>query len=93
MIMFKFVDRQCKILRKAAFEEQTKMGIIYADYEKTISEPRWGIVLAVGPKVDKEIQVGSEIWIEPLGWTTAFKPYGEEPFWFTSIEKVIGIAE
>lgn len=91
LIIFQFEDESTTIQRKAAFQEKTAAGILYKDYEKTVNDPRWGKVLAVGPKVIPDIQIGSRIFIEALGWTTAYRLNGLEPIWFTDDERVIGV--
>ena len=90
-IIFRFLDASTRIDRKAAFEERTAGGIIYKNYEKTVSDPRWGVVLAVGPDVIDDIKVGMNIFIESLGWTTAYKLNNSDPVWFTEDSRVIGV--
>ena len=51
-----------------------------------------GKVVAVGPKVDPEITVGTKILIEPLMWTDGFTHDGVK-LWQTTDAKVIGIEE
>jgi co-chaperonin GroES (HSP10) len=88
-IQFQFLDRAAMIDGRQGFEERTEAGIVYKNYEKSIMSPRWGRVLAVGPDVDPQIKVGSLILIENLGWTTAVRLQGMEPFWMTREDKVL----
>ena len=87
-IIFKFETE----VAKGAFVDKTEAGIIiHRSHDLGAKDPRWGIVYAVGPKVE-HVKVGDKILIEPLMWTEGFK-YEDEKYWRTNEQKVMGIAE
>lgn len=95
-IIFQFEDEVVRKsdngLDRAQFSEVTDWGFQISSFEEGTQKPRWGIVVAIGKDVDKEIKVGSKILIEALQWTNAVKFEGEY-YWRTNSDKVLAIDE
>lgn len=80
--------------------EKTEWGFEFAvSKNNTAQPPRWGKIVAVGPDVnahlpdDFKMSAGDTILIEPLMWTESYDDQDGEKFWFTSLEKVMMIAD
>lgn len=52
-----------------AFIEVSDWGFAHHNFDESTSTPRWGVVVAIGPSVIPEIQLGTKILIEALKWT------------------------
>lgn len=87
-ILFVFIDE----LINGKFVETHDRFYIPQSEESTVKRPRWGKVIALGPKVDKEIILGSKILIENLMWTRGLDYQGIK-IWKTDDSKVLGIEE
>lgn len=73
-VLGKFILFQFEELRDAnnrnSFHEKRESGIILkSDYDASTKKPRWVKVLAVGPDVCDDIQVGSRVLVQALKWT------------------------
>lgn len=92
-ILFQFLED----VQNNKFTGQTESGIIVSERDdKQVKRNRWGKVLAKGPDVVPEIEVGNYILIEALGWTTTMELNEDnsgERFWFTEHEKVLLVSE
>lgn len=78
-------------VNKGFFSEKTTFGfIIRNDPDTTMKRARWGRVIAVGHEVGDDINVGSEILIEPLKWTNDLQFEGQT-FWKTDSDHVLAI--
>lgn len=94
-IMFQFEDEDA-ILRDGkksmrGFKEVTDWGFTIVSPKESAGNPRWGIVVAIGPDVDSiDINVGRRILIENLKWTSSVKFEGQE-YWKTNDEVVIAV--
>jgi co-chaperonin GroES (HSP10) len=85
-IIFKFLD---EIDREGRFVETTSWGFrIPGVVESSAKTPRWGVVTHIGPGVTS-INVGQQILITALKWTTNVKLNGEK-HWQTD-EKQINV--
>lgn len=91
-IIFQFLDDV--VIRRGVtqFQEKTNWGFQISSYDESCKKPRWGVVLAVGPTVDKSITVGTKILIEALKWTESHEHEGIK-FWRTNDEQVMAIDE
>lgn len=72
------------------FVEKTNSGIEIVTTNESLNNPRWGFVVAIGPRCDKDIKVGMRILIEPLKWTNGVE-VGGDWFWRTNDENVMAI--
>ncbi len=94
-IMFQF-ESEDAVLRDGkktmrGFKEVTDWGFTIVSPKESASQPRWGVVVAVGPDVDtNDIAVGRRILIENLKWTEGVKVDGEE-YWKTNSDVVLGV--
>ena len=86
-LRMKSVDSENK---KRHFVEKTTSGIEIISTADTLDTPRWGFVVATGPRCDEAIQTGMLILIEPLKWTNGAQ-VGEDWFWRTNDENVMAI--
>lgn len=91
-IIFQFVDGHTVVRGKMFFEERAGPIIIPKIFDQSVKSPRWGVVLAVGPEVDAEIKVGSNILIEPLMWTHGVRLNGEL-HWRTNSKSVMALRD
>jgi co-chaperonin GroES (HSP10) len=92
-ILFQFVED----VENSKFTGETESGIVIVEQEENqVKKNRWGKVLAIGPDVVDEINVGNYIYIEALGWTTTMeldRTSTSTRFWFTDHEKVLLVSE
>jgi hypothetical protein len=72
------------------FVEKTSWGFKFANTKDSMNSARWGVVLAVGPLCDDEIQPGMRILIEPLKWTNGVQ-VGEDWFWRTDDVSILAV--
>jgi len=88
-IIFVFLDD----IRGGRFHDLSAGGIILGGTDDaTTKQPRWGRVIAVGPKVDSDITIGCNILVEALMWTDGIVHDGVK-LWQTNDTKVIGIED
>lgn len=91
-ILFAFTDTT----RDGYFATKTNSAIIIArDDMVDQKNPRWGTVIAVGPKVGSEIKVGGLILIDSLKWTIGLRT-GETvdtTVWKTTYPNVCAISD
>lgn len=87
-VVFKFSDE----VQSNRFTNVTESGIVYKNTEDTVNQPRWGIVLSIGPDVKENIKVGDEVLIEPLRWTEKLSVDGAS-FWATTENDIILVKE
>lgn len=82
----------CDEVSGGRFNQTTESGLyIHKSVDKSLNEPRWGKVLAVGPDVeDEDIKNKNDILIENLRWTEGFKHDGIQ-VWFTDEKEVIAV--
>lgn len=91
-ILFQFED-DIDGHNRNSFREKTESGIILqSSFDQSTKQPRWGIVVAIGPKVDEDISVGSKILIDSLKWTK-ISTFSGENFARTENDHVLAIAE
>lgn len=86
-ILFVFLDEA----NEKGFQNTTESGIVYKSFDTDLKSPRWGKVLAVGPKVE-EVKPGMKVLIEPLRWTDGFKFDGVK-IWKTIEKEIMAIGE
>lgn len=88
-VLFQF-EEYVDHANKGAFREVSDGGIILgSNYDQSAKKPRWGRVLAVGPKVKEEdVAVGDRILVEPLGWTKT-SVYKDVEFARTEVKKIL----
>ena len=86
-ILFVFLDGA----NSKGFTNQTESGIVYKSAEDSLNSPRWGKILAIGPKVE-DVSVGQVVLIESLQWTEGFKHDGVT-IWRTVESKIMAIRE
>lgn len=70
-ILFTFLDQA----GSKGFSSVSEAGIIIKTAEDSLNSPRWGKVLATGPKVT-DVLPGQVVLIEALRWTEGFKHDG-----------------
>lgn len=90
-IIFQFVDEtHGKYLGLT-----TKSGLLVATGSADQKDPKWGKVLAVGPKVDENIKPDQYILIEPLAWTIGMyiDQYNGERVWRTDDTRVMAVSD
>lgn len=91
-IVFQF-DEAIDPNNRNAFHETRESGIIlHSNVIESSKHPRWGTVRAIGPKVDKDITVGTRILVAPLMWTKVSNYKGER-FARTEVEHVLAVEE
>jgi len=88
-IVFAFYD---EVTSKGTFRSTTESGIIVVNNTEAAKEARWGKVLAIGPEVESDITVGTDILIEPLMWTLGVDVDGVR-IWRTDSSKVLAVRE
>lgn len=91
-IIFIFQDELITAQGVKQFRETTKWGFeLTNNYDHNIKQPRWGIVIAVGPDVkEPTIEPGARIFIDALKWTEGVK-FEDNLYWMTKEEHIIGI--
>lgn len=88
-IIFKFVD---EVDSKGQFVETTKWGlIISSSHSNSAQSPRWANVVEVGPECE-HVNVGQQILIRALKWTSHFKLNGEK-CWKTDEKQVVAVRD
>lgn len=91
-ILFQFED-EIDRGNHNAFLETTKSGIILrSNIDESVNLARWGVVVAIGPKVDNDITIGTKILIDALKWTKV-STFNGEKFARTENDHVLAIAE
>lgn len=91
-IVFQFED-QIDHGNRNTFKETSEGGIILkSSFDAGTKEPRWAKVIAVGPEVSDDINVGSRILIAPMMWTKV-SIYKGERFARTQEEHVLAVEE
>lgn len=96
-ILFQFEEESTyftdKKVKQKGFREVTAAGIIVVNQQKNADTARWGVVIKVGPEVDRDdIKVGKRILIEKLMWTNGVTHESEE-YWMTSEDKVLCVED
>ncbi len=93
-ILFQFEDEDALLNdgKKTArgFKEVTDWGFTFSSSKESAGNARWGIVVAVGPEVDRDIFVGGRILIENLKWTEGVE-FERQTYWKTNDEVVLAI--
>lgn len=88
-IVFQFVEDTTA----QRFNRKTNTGVIVVErQEKQLEESRWGKVLSIGPKVSG-IEEGDFILIQNLRWTNMFQLENGTPYWVTSADDVLALAD
>jgi co-chaperonin GroES (HSP10) len=94
-VIFKFpydTVRMKEQIDRIQFMEKTDWGFTYTSFADSLNQPRYGIVVAVGPEVCDEIKIGQKILIEALKWTNAFVINGEK-YWKTTQDFILAYEE
>jgi co-chaperonin GroES (HSP10) len=86
-ILFKFLDET----KDGGFKNKTSWGFEILDRRENTKHPRWGEVIAVGPKT-KAVKKGDYILIEPLMWTLGIE-VDSTKFWSTNEDKVLLVSK
>lgn len=86
-ILFAFLDAA----NSTGFSNTTESGIVYKSLDEGLNAPRWGKVLAVGPKVI-DVKPGMTVLIGALRWTEGFKHDGVS-IWKTVEHEILAIRE
>ena len=86
-VLFVFIDAA----NSKGFSNTTESGIVYKSLDDGLNSPRWGKVLAVGPKVT-EVVPGMEVLIGALRWTEGFK-YDGMSIWKTVEHEILAVKE
>lgn len=91
-ILFQFVEVTSKH-KRGTFENKTDWGFdIGNNFDETTKQPRWGVVVAIGPDVKEEgIVTGAKVFIEELKWTTSVDIDGIGTVWQTDESHILGI--
>jgi hypothetical protein len=87
-ILFEFSDQ---VINKA-FANETTWGFTVLDRNEDVKLARWAKVLACGPDVNSDINVGDYIYIEPLAWTTKVA-INKKDYWMTNDTKVLLVSD
>ena len=87
-IIFQFEDEMTKHMGVRQFKDTTDWGFEIAISDESVQKPRWGKVIAIGPKCDKHIKPGSRILIDALKWTNDIQVDGES-YWRTDSDNVL----
>jgi co-chaperonin GroES (HSP10) len=82
-ILFTFEDEH----GAGGFNNVSEGGIVFSSFHHDVREPRWGVVLVVGPDV-KDVSVGDRILIEPLKWSEGHDVDGLK-IWMTEESQVM----
>lgn len=93
-IFFQFEERV--IVNNAgvrSFENESECGVVVlGNNDHATKEPRWISVIATGPDVDSDIQVGMRVCVEALRWTEMMTVDGVD-FWQTNDKEILAIEE
>ena len=90
-ILFQFLDGATRD-GMFATKLSEKIVVMRDDMDKQ-GGPRWGKVVAVGPDVGKEIEVGKFILIDSLKWTTSVNIDKDNKIWKTTYEHISAISD
>ena len=92
---FKFVDkvviRTDLDKRRTQFEETTNFGFTMSSYDESAKQPRWVIVMDVGPEI-KEFKTGDKVLLDSLKWSEAID-FGGDTFWYSDESVVLAVEE
>ena len=90
-ILFQFLEVTSKN-KRGTFENITDWGFDKGNnFDETAKQPRWGVVIAIGPDVKEEgIIPGANVFIEELKWTNSVTINGEL-VWQTDESHILGI--
>lgn len=91
-ILFSFVDESRHGMFTPKLSDQILVTAIQTDAQ---DGPRWGIVVAKGPEVGDEIEIGKFILVDSLKWTTGVTvPFSDgQKVWKTTYEHISAIAD
>ena len=91
-ILFSFVDDSRHGMFTPKLSDQILVTTAQIDAQDA---PRWGVVVAKGPGVGAEIEIGKFILVDSLKWTTGVTvPFSDgEKIWKTTYEHVSAIAD
>ena len=89
-ILFQFVDSARGGMFTPRLSDIIQVEIASID---TQDSPRWGIVVAVGPNVGEEIEVGKYVLVDGLKWTTAIELPDKSKLWKTTYPNVSVISD
>lgn len=83
--------------KRNTFHEKSEGGIILhqnevTSFDKGTKDPRWCVVVKVGPEVMEDIQPGTRILVTPMMWTRLSR-YKGESFVRTEERHVLAIGE
>lgn len=84
-IIFQFLEHATG----KGFTNKTAWDFEVKTHEDNAKNPRWAVVVLVGPDVPAHIQPGNFVMIEPLMWTHGFE-VDTVKYWATDHAKVIG---
>lgn len=93
-IVFQFEELTKGFGKNNSFDETSKGGIyLGGNFDSTAKNPRWGIIVSVGPDVkDSSLVPGARIFIEALKWTNALTLDGVK-YWKTDDDCVLLVEE
>ena len=91
-VMFQFEDESTWLadgkVKARGFKEKTDWGFVFTNSKDSASNPRWGIVVTIGPDVDEDIFIGKRVLIENLKWTEGVDFEGHK-YWKTTDEFIL----
>lgn len=91
-IIFKFEQDTIKVnegnMNSTAFKEETDWGFEFSKFDESAERPRWGVIVATGPKTDPVLQVGMRILIDHLQWTNGIQ-FEQSTIWRTDDNHVL----
>ena len=91
-VIFTFEQDSVKVeegsMSSTAFQEKTDWGFEFKNFNESTEQPRWGTVVATGPKTDPIIIVGMRILIENLKWTNGIE-FNGTTIWRTDDECIL----
>jgi len=92
-VLFEFLDETSGSQGKFTDRIRSEVGIIIPNIGRNhdSKKPRWGRVLAIGPKVDG-ISVGEYILIEAMMWSNGTKHDGQS-FWKTDPSRIMMVTD
>lgn len=86
-IAFRFIEDSTG----GRFNQQTGSGVIVVDQkDKQVEYARWGRVLALGPLVNEDFDVGDIVLIENLRWTNKFM-FDDRSYWLTTDSEILAV--
>jgi co-chaperonin GroES (HSP10) len=90
-LLFRFEDELVTSRGIKQFKQTTEWGFqLGASMDSNTKSPRWGIVVAVGEKIDSDIKPGMRVLVEALKWTEGVS-YGSETVWLTNQDYVLAV--